>query len=192
VRDDDNFTRSDGGRGGARTTGATDTTSLTTAGVLLGAGMGGFVDGIVLHQVLKWHHLLSTTDEWSAETVDDLEVNVLADGLFHAVTWVFVAVGIVVLWRVARDGIWRKSWRTLLGWVLVGWGAFNVVEGTLAHHLLQIHRVRPDAADPVVWDIGFLLAGALLIAGGWVLQRNDRTPGASRPVSHPRPERERT
>jgi CheY-like chemotaxis protein len=27
--------------------------------VLLGIGLGGFVDGIVLHQILQWHHMLT-------------------------------------------------------------------------------------------------------------------------------------
>ncbi|HEV2921254.1 MAG TPA: DUF2243 domain-containing protein [Actinomycetota bacterium] len=27
--------------------------------LLLGIGFGGFIDGIVLHQILPWHHMLS-------------------------------------------------------------------------------------------------------------------------------------
>jgi uncharacterized membrane protein len=30
--------------------------------LLLGIGLGGFVDGIVLHQILQWHHMLTATD----------------------------------------------------------------------------------------------------------------------------------
>ncbi|TIP73091.1 MAG: DUF2243 domain-containing protein, partial [Mesorhizobium sp.] len=29
----------------------------TSAGILLGLGLGGFFDGIVLHQLLQWHHM---------------------------------------------------------------------------------------------------------------------------------------
>lgn len=155
--------------------------SLATPGVLLGVGMGGFVDGIVLHQILQWHQMLSTTEEWGARTVDDVEINVMADGIFHAVTWIFVAAGLAALWRVVRDGTARTSWRSLLGWMLVGWGAFNLVEGTVNHHLLQIHRVRPDSANPRAWDIAFLVLGALLLAVGWLLQHTDeiRTRGSN-------------
>ena len=32
---------------------------LVTAGILLGIGLGGFVDGIVFHQILQWHNMLS-------------------------------------------------------------------------------------------------------------------------------------
>jgi uncharacterized membrane protein len=31
----------------------------TVAGILIGIGMGGFVDGIVLHQMAQWHNMLS-------------------------------------------------------------------------------------------------------------------------------------
>ncbi len=27
-------------------------------GLLVGLGLGGFFDGIVLHQLLQWHHML--------------------------------------------------------------------------------------------------------------------------------------
>lgn len=32
---------------------------LTIGGLLLGLGLGGFVDGIAFHQILQWHHMLS-------------------------------------------------------------------------------------------------------------------------------------
>ena len=31
-----------------------------SAGVLFGLGLGGFFDGIVLHQILQWHHMLTS------------------------------------------------------------------------------------------------------------------------------------
>ncbi len=157
--------------------------SVTAPGVLLGIGMGGFVDGIVLHQILQWHHLLSTTDRWGPETLPNLEANVLADGVFHAATWIAVAVGLAMLWQVARDGTLLSSWRSLLGWMLVGWGAFNLVEGVVDHHVLQIHRVRPAAQDPLLWDLGFLLIGVLLVGAGWLLQRSDRHPARVPPTA---------
>jgi len=58
---------------------------LVTAGILLGVGMGGFVDGIVLHQILQWHHMV--TEPFPPDSVRNLELNTLGDGLFHAFTW---------------------------------------------------------------------------------------------------------
>ena len=159
--------------------------SITLPGVLLGIGLGGFVDGIVLHQVLQWHHLLSSTDTdriglpyFPVDTVAGLEVNTLWDGLFHSVTWVAVVIGLAVLWRRVRQPR-RRLWasRVLWGWVLFGWGAFNLVEGLINHHLLAIHHVR-EGPGQLAYDLGFLVFGALLLAGGYALQRSGRPTGS--------------
>jgi uncharacterized membrane protein len=34
-------------------------TKISKAGILLGIGLGGFVDGIVLHQIFQWHNMVS-------------------------------------------------------------------------------------------------------------------------------------
>jgi uncharacterized membrane protein len=150
---------------------------LTVGGVLLGVGLGGFVDGIVLHQILQWHHLLTDVAEHEAfpdPTVLSLEENTFWDGLFHATTWVFVAVGLVLLWRALSAGS-RTTPLRFAGLLLAGWGAFNLVEGIVDHHLLTIHHVRDDVAEPLWWDLGFLGFGTLLLAVGLVLARTDRT-----------------
>ena len=38
---------------------APPTGRVRTAGIVLGIGLGGFFDGIVLHQILQWHHMLT-------------------------------------------------------------------------------------------------------------------------------------
>ena len=100
-------------------------------GILVGIGLGGFVDGIVLHQILQWHHLLSSEADYPKTTVRGLEDNTLADGLFHAATWLAVAAGILLLWRRTTNWRWAISGQALFGWVLVGWGLFNLVEASL-------------------------------------------------------------
>jgi len=151
--------------------------SIKTAGILLGLGLGGFVDGILLHQILQWHHMVSEVDGLTPNNLTDLQINVMADGLFHAVTWILVFIGVVVLAEVMRAGRPVGLVRRLLGWMAVGWGIFNLVEGTLNHHILQIHRVRPAAADPLLYDLGFLLLGVLLVIAGLAVQ----SVGSSRP-----------
>jgi uncharacterized membrane protein len=142
---------------------------FTAAGLLLGIGLGGFVDGIVLHQILQWHHMLTSEGCCSASTVAGLEDNTLADGLFHAATWVCVAVGLLLLWRETSPG---RTWsgRALAGLLLVGWGAFNLVEGLIDHHLLGVHHVR-TGEDETLYDLAFLAFGALLVAVGLLLAR---------------------
>jgi uncharacterized membrane protein len=138
---------------------------------LLGVGLGGFVDGIVLHQILQWHHMLSNEGGYPTSTVGGLKDNTVADGLFHAVAWLAIALGLIVLWRRSTD--WRSalSGRALLGWMLLGWGLFNLLEGLVDHHVLGIHHVREDG-DETTWDLAFLALGALLVvAGGRLIAR---------------------
>lgn len=152
--------------------------SLQAPGIVLGVGMGGFVDGILLHQLLQWHHMLTSTDTdnigvrfYPAESVHGLEMNTVWDGVFHTLTWLAVLIGIGVLYsRVthSRGRVWTS--RVLWGWMLVGWGQFNLVEGVVDHHLLGIHHVRSGRYE-LWWDLAFLGVGALLVAGGWLLQR---------------------
>ena len=141
-------------------------------GILLGIGLGGVVDGIVLHQILQWHHMLTSEGSYPDTTVAGLETNMLWDGLFHAATWVAVAVGTYILWRRTTNSRSAISGRVLIGWLVVGWGLFNLVEGVVNHHLLTIHHVREDS-NQTAWDLTFLASGALLVVGGWLLARSD-------------------
>ena len=72
-----------------------------SAGILLGLGLGGFFDGIVLHQLLQWHHML-TSAGYPPDNVRNLEINTLWDGIFHSSTYVFVLLGLIILWRKAH------------------------------------------------------------------------------------------
>jgi uncharacterized membrane protein len=140
-------------------------------GVLLGIGLGGFVDGIVLHQILQWHHML-TSAGYPADSVPNLTLNTLFDGLFHATTWVATAVGLFLLHRAIRRGAGWSGAR-LLGGMAIGWGAFNLVEGVIDHHVLGLHHVKENAANVLLWDLGFLAVGAALVIVGVALARRD-------------------
>lgn len=147
----------------------------TSAGIFFGIGLGGFFDGIVLHQVLQWHHML-TSAGFPGDSVRNLEINTFFDGLFHATTYVFVGVGLALLWRTAhRRHLWWST-RLLIGAMLVGFGAFNVVEGIVDHHLLGLHHVNETAPEDqwIWWDVGFLVWGAAMLVGGWALLRRGR------------------
>lgn len=154
---------------------------LVQAGVVLGLGFGGFFDGIVLHQVLQWHHMLSSHPD--PAVANDLRLNVTADGFFHVATYAFTVAGVVLLWRAWRRPTVPRSGRTLLGATVVGWGLFNLVEGLVDHHLLAVHHVWPAGPGPVVvWDLAFLVWGLLFVAAGYAVVRGDEaaSPAAGR------------
>ena len=133
------------------------------AGLVLGLGLGGFVDGIVAHQLLEWHHLLSG---WFPHVGGEhARINMVGDGLFHLGCLVLVLAGIGLLAR-ARPAAGRR----LTGWLLAGWGWFNVIEGVVDHQLLGVHHVRPGP-DQLLYDLGFLASGVLLIGFGTWLAR---------------------
>jgi uncharacterized membrane protein len=134
------------------------------AGLMLGVGLGGFVDGIVAHQLLEWHHMLSgwypLTDEHS------MRLNMVGDGLFHLLCLVVTVVGIALLNRSAGP----RPGRALAGWILAGWGVFNLVEGTVDHLFLGVHHVH-SGSNQLLYDLGFLALGAILAGLGTMLGR---------------------
>ena len=131
------------------------------------------MDGIVLHQILQWHHMLTSEGSYPSDTVAGLETNTLWDGLFHASTWVAVAAGLYLLWRRSSKWRWALSGRALIGWMLFGWGLFNLVEGVVDHHLLIVHHVR-EGENELAYDLGFLIFGAMLCLVGWMVARPAR------------------
>jgi uncharacterized membrane protein len=148
--------------------------------LLLGLGLGGFLDGIVLHQILQWHHMVSSVDAAPTDTVPGLQLNTLADGFFHLVTWLLVVAASVTGLAAWRQGRIAPNYTFHFGLVLAGWGIFNVVEGLINHQLLGVHHVRDDLGAPLSWDLGFLAFGVALIAAGWALHRRGAEALASR------------
>jgi len=147
--------------------------------IVLGLGLGGFFDGIVLHQILQWHHVL-TSSGYPPTTVDNLKVNMLADGVFHVVTSVFVLVGLIWLWRQAYRPDRRWEAKAFFGGLLLGWGVFNLVEGLVDHQILGLHHVNETVPQSqwIWWDVGFLVWGAAMLVGGWLLVRVSRQRGS--------------
>ncbi len=134
------------------------------AGILLGVGMGGFVDGILFHQILQLHNMLSA--RVLRDSLIHEQINMFWDGLFHAFTWTMVALGLLLQWRAGFRGRVVLSGRATWGSLLLGWGLFNVVEGVIDHELLGVHHVVENGNHPL-WDSVFLLAGAALLLLGW-------------------------
>jgi uncharacterized membrane protein len=142
------------------------------AGILLGIGMGGFVDGIALHQILQWHNMVSN---WMPPTtLEAMHVNMVWDGLFHAVVWLITLTGIFLLWGAAYHRERIPFLQEFVGRLLVGWGGFNLVEGLIDHQLLGVHYVR-QVPNYTVYNLAFLTVGGVgFILLGWLLVRTER------------------
>mgnify|MGYP004543128143 CR=1 FL=1 len=145
---------------------------LIAAGLLLGAGLGGFVDGIVLHQILQWHNMLSA--RLPPDNLVAAKVNMYWDGMFHAAVWVLTAVGLRLLWSVGRRSDVPWSGRTFSGALVLGWGLFNVIEGLIDHTLLGLHHVNEYVDQKQPWDMAFLGFGVAQLLVGWLLIRGDK------------------
>ena len=142
---------------------------MLAAALCLGVGLGGFADGILLHQILQWHNMLSSVVP--PDNLVDAKYNMVWDGAFHALTWLTTLLGIGLLFRAGRRTGAPWSGRLLGGGMLAGWGLFNFVEGLVDHQILGLHHVRPGPNE-LAWDLGFLFIGGLgLIALGYGIAR---------------------
>jgi len=145
---------------------------LIASGTLLGIGLGGFVDGILFHQILQLHNMLSN---WVPRTtLANEEINMFWDGLFHAFTWIMTAAGLALLWRAVKRPDALLSGKTLIASLLLGWGLFNLIEGLIDHQLLQVHHVVQNG-NHLLWDMLFLASGVLLMLVATWMIRNDPT-----------------
>lgn len=152
--------------------------TLALAGGLIGFALGGFADGILLHQVLQWHHLLSLVP---GAALRDIRVQILADGLFHVLMYGLAVLGLALLWRARRTFRGGATDLRLLGDAALGFCLWQVVDAVLFHWVLVIHRIRVDVADPLPWDLGWLAVFGLpsLLVGLW-LRRSAGSGGPPR------------
>ena len=150
---------------------------LIAAAILMGIGLGGFFDGIVFHQMLQLHNMLSN---WVPRTsLVNEEVNMFWDGLFHAFCWMATVVALWLLWRCFERPQTLVSGRVYFGSLWIGWGIFNLVEGLIDHQILQVHHVYQNDPDRfLLWDLVFLGSGVLLLLLGWLLIRHSNASEA--------------
>ena len=136
-------------------------------GCMVGVGLVGTLDQVVLHQLLGWHHFYDRSTS---------AVGLASDGIFHAVSTLLLLLGGYLLYRDRRrltENEARRAWAALL----LGGGAFNFYDGTIQHKLLTLHQVRPGVPDQTPYDVVFIGLSVLVLAAGWALLR--RTPSRS-------------
>ncbi len=139
--------------------------NLFIAGLILGLGLLGAIDGILFHQLLQWHHMVLSPN---------IKLEIFTDGLFTALFSAKLLWGGVKIYKDASKNELGHSWKIFLGGIFIGGGSFNLVEGVIDHHILQVHRVKPLAENPLLYDLAFLAIGLLLVIIGFMIKRLEK------------------
>lgn len=132
----------------------------TAGACMIGIALGGFFDGILLHQILQWHHLFSAVTDGGAPL--DLRSQILADGIFHLLHYVLALIGAACLWSGRHSLQEAGATRSVAGWALAGFGSWHAFDAVVSHWVLQIHRIRMDVEHPLLWDLAWLLPFGIL------------------------------
>lgn len=142
---------------------------LVCSAIIIGIGIGGFIDGIVFHQILQWHEMLS--NKIPPFTLTAKSLNMFWDGIFHAVTLAVTLTGIILLYKQLHRKNVLKSNKLFAGGLLCGWAIFNLVEGLLNHHIFHLHYVK-DIGNSQLWNVMFMIVSVLLLVIGVMLIRS--------------------
>ena len=154
---------------------------MIMAAMVLGIGLGGFFDGIVFHQILQAHEMLS--NRIPANNYIGKSVNMFWDGIFHLFCLLTVIAGIALLWLLSgKKGI-DRSGRLLVGGSIMGWGLFNGVEGIIDHQVLKLHNVIEVDQDHSTANYAFLASAVILVIIGFLLCRKDHPATKLHPVA---------
>jgi uncharacterized membrane protein len=146
---------------------------LMAAATVLGIGIGGFIDGIVFHQILQWHEMLS--NRIPSTNYVGKSVNMFWDGIFHSFTLIVTITGVVLLWKLLQRKDINRSGNLLLGGLIFGWGLFNILEGIADHQVLKLHNVRELSTNKEAWNLGFLAFSVVLIILGLLISRQKKS-----------------
>ena len=141
--------------------------TLFWPGVLIGIGIAGTLDEVVLHQLLGWHHFYDRSTP---------SAGLLSDGLFHLFSTAVLVLGVIQLVERRRTSPDPPS--LALAGTLLGAGGFNLYDGTIQHKLLGLHQVRAGVPNNLPYDLAFLALAAAIALAGALLLRRARQPGS--------------
>lgn len=127
------------------------------SGLLFGIGGMAFVDEVIFHQLLQWHHFYDLSTP---------RVGIFADGLLNSFAW-FAAIGGLFLFADLRrrNAVWMKRW---VAAVFLGSGGFQLFDGIIDHKILQTHQIR-YGVELLPYDLAWNISGAVLLVIGIVL-----------------------
>lgn len=159
--------------------------ALVSAGVF-GFGFSGLIDVIVLHQILQWHHLVSGI--YPMYTLEGLETNILADGLFLLGMLIIMGIGAGLVWQSERRTAVPLAVRPLAGAALIGLGIFDVYDALIDHALLGLHRPVGPGGQPLSlggqYNPHWIVISLLFIAAGYYVYRTGIQKRSGEPEDH--------
>ncbi len=148
---------------------------LLASGILIGLGLGGLLDTIIFHEILQWHHMVSNVVP--PATVDAIQLNIFADGVFAALTIVMMTAGTALFLSIIAVGRHQLLvTRYFAGLVVLGLGIFNVYDGIVNHLVLGLHHAV-EMPDPLFGDLMWIatLGFAFIGAGAYLIKHKQST-----------------
>ncbi|HEX8495782.1 MAG TPA: DUF2243 domain-containing protein [Actinomycetales bacterium] len=141
----------------------TDRRRSLWSGVLIGIGVAAFVDEVVFHQLLHWHHFYDRSTR---------DAGLVSDGILHAGGWLAVVSGLFLFADLQR--LRATDTARVRAGALVGFGGFQLYDGLVHHKLLDLHEIRygvPLLPYDLAWNAVGLVS---LVAGVLLLRRRSR------------------
>ena len=120
----------------------------TVSAILIGIGLAGLIDITIFHQILQWHHI--TSNKIIPNTLESLQMNILWDGVFLAFSLIITIVGVSLLWHASdsknKNSLLSNKW-SFIGLIFIGFGGFNIIEGIINHHILEMQQFLLNMQD---------------------------------------------
>lgn len=127
------------------------------SGVLFGLGVAAFIDEVVFHQLLAWHHFYDKSS---------MAIGLVSDGLFHAFSWFATVASLFLLADVKRrNSFWIKRW---ISGMLLGLGFFQLYDGLIQHKLFRIHQIRYKV-NVLPYDIAWNAVPIIVLIVGFII-----------------------
>ncbi|MEN3090440.1 MAG: DUF2243 domain-containing protein [Staphylococcus pseudoxylosus] len=127
------------------------------SGVLFGLGVAAFIDEVVFHQLLAWHHFYDKSS---------MAIGLVSDGLFHAFSWFATVASLFLLADVKRrNSFWIKRW---ISGMLLGLGFFQLYDGLIQHKLFRIHQIRYKV-NVLPYDIVWNAVAIIVLIVGFII-----------------------
>ncbi|MGP4040065.1 DUF2243 domain-containing protein [Gracilibacillus sp. D59] len=129
------------------------------SGIFFGLGLVAFLDEMLFHQLLHWHHFYDNSST---------KIGLISDGLFHAFSWFATIAGLFLFADLRRRNelMVTKWW----GGVLLGCGAFQLYDGIIQHKIMRIHQIR-YVDNVMVYDVIWNIIALLMTIIGIILVR---------------------